>query len=86
MMVHGHFWMDMGTPADYLELHGYLLHRAESPLLVDSSVSTERVTLKDWVAIGANAVLGEGCHLERVVVWDGGVVESGAHLKDTIVT
>ncbi len=86
MMIQDHFWLDMGTPADYLDLHQILLDKTDSRFLVHPSVHTERVTFKDWVSVGEHAILGEGSHLERVVVWDGGVVEPGAHLKDTIVT
>lgn len=86
MMVHDQFWTDMGTVDDYLDLHSHLLRQAEEPLLVHPSVATEGVSLKDWVSIGENALLGQGCSLERVVVWDGAVVEPGSCLKDTIVT
>ena len=86
MMVQNHFWMDMGTPADYLGLHAKLLCKTQSSLLVHPSVNVEHVILEDWVSIGENAILGEGCHLERVVVWDGGFVEPGVYLKDAIVT
>ncbi len=86
LMASGHFWMDMGTPADYLALHESLLKSSASPYLIHHTVDMSQVTLRDWVSVGENVVVGEGCHLERVVVWDGAVVESGACLKDTIVT
>jgi mannose-1-phosphate guanylyltransferase len=86
MMVQDHFWMDMGTPADYLALHECLLRQAKSPFLVHPSVNIDDVVLHDWVSVGENAVLGKGCQLERVVVWDGGIVEPGVYLKDAIIT
>lgn len=86
LMTGDHFWMDMGTPEDYLALHESLLKSSRVPYLVHPSVDTSQVTLTDWVSIGENAILGEGCHLERVVVWDGAEVAPGAYLKDTIVT
>lgn len=85
MLLTGGTWIDMGTPADYLQLHRFLLAKEASPFLVHPSVVLEDVGLQDWVAVGAHAKIGAGCILERVVVWDGAEVASGAHLKDVIV-
>ncbi len=96
--VHGlvarqHFWSDIGTPMDYLDLHGLLLgqrrpHRAGQPaLLVDQTATVgSGVSLKDWVCIGAGARIGQNAELTRVVVWEGAQVEPGAKLSDAIVT
>lgn len=90
----GHFWTDMGTPADYLALHGALL-RGEvagqsvpsSPFYVHPSARLAgRLQLDDWVAIGADASVGEEVSLRRVVVWDGASVPAGSDLCDCIVS
>jgi mannose-1-phosphate guanylyltransferase len=86
LMVEDCFWMDMGTPEDYLELHRILLQDAMASTLIHPSVNTDHIQIKDWVVVGKNAKLGNDCILERVVVWDGGVVSPGTHLKDVIVT
>lgn len=86
LVVEDCFWMDMGTPEDYLELHRILLKDAGASTLIHPTVNTDRTQIKDWVVIGENATLGDDCILERVVVWDGGVVAPGTHLKDVIVT
>lgn len=86
MMAHDHFWLDMGTPADYLELHRVLLAQHDSAFLVHPSVEVKDVVFKDWASVGENAILGKGCQLERVVVWDSATVAPGACLKDTIIT
>ncbi len=88
-MVQNHFWSDMGTPADYLELHGRLLtaprFAAPSPFCLANGLDLARVDLLEWAAIGKGAQIGEGSTLSRVVVWDGAVVAPGSQLMDTIV-
>jgi mannose-1-phosphate guanylyltransferase len=93
------FWSDIGTPADYLQLHGDLLsgrapayeelgfNPTEGPCLVapDSAIG-RNVELHDWVCIGTGARVGDNCLLERVVVWDGAEVAAHSRLRDTIVT
>ncbi len=89
-------WRDIGTPADYLDLHGSLLKDvnevkhlmpvSKGQFFADQNVSIgTNVALADWGMIGAGAVIGDNAHLERVVVWDGAVVEKGAVHKDTII-
>ncbi|MEN8140274.1 MAG: sugar phosphate nucleotidyltransferase [Thermodesulfobacteriota bacterium] len=89
-VVSGHFWTDMGTPADYLDLHGQLLtdprFAPNSPIFKGAGVRCDAADLHDWVSIGSGATIGKGARLSRVVVWDGAKVPSGAVLTDTIVT
>ena len=94
-VVKDHFWTDIGTPADYLDLHAALLtgknlKTVESvtgnPFFVSpDAIMGSEVGLNDWVSIGAGAKTGKGATLTRVVVWDGAEVEPGAVLSDTIV-
>lgn len=92
LVASGHFWSDIGTPADYLDLHALLLgrlrHGAGPPsLLVDPTAIVENeVRLIDWACIGAGARIGQGAELTRVVVWEGATVAPGTRLNDTIVT
>lgn len=87
--VCGHYWSDMGTPADYLDLHGRLLtdphFAAPSPFCLAADLDLTGVALHEWAAIGRGARIGAGTSLTRVVVWDGGVVAPGSQLMDTIV-
>lgn len=89
LMVEDHFWSDMGTPADYLDLHGRLLtdplFGASSPFCIAGGLDLEGVDLHEWAAVGEGAQVGEGSSLTRVVVWDGAVVPPGSQLMDTIV-
>lgn len=96
LSVSGHFWTDMGTPADYLKLHEDILLNGRmpeflsvcggSPFCHGKDVVLEAgVTQQDWVAIGHGATIGKGASLTRVVVWDGARVPSGSILTDSII-
>ncbi|MBI5556512.1 MAG: NTP transferase domain-containing protein [Deltaproteobacteria bacterium] len=89
-MVQDHFWADMGTPADYLDLHRVLLtkepFKGTSPFFYGSGVRRpDDLQCRDWVCVGSDAHIGRKCRLNRVVVWDGARVPDGAELEDTIV-
>jgi len=94
-----HFWTDMGTQADYLQLHADLLaHRvpvyqelvetaADAPFAgAENAAIGKNVKLLDWVCIGNGAEIGAGATLQRTVVWDGARVPAGSNIKDAIVT
>lgn len=95
--VHGHFWADMGTPADYLALHGDLLlqrptpwpgflPRPAGPWLIGAGAHVEPGgSLEEWVVVGAGARIGAGALVRRSVVWDGATVASGALVEDQII-
>lgn len=97
LVVSGHFWTDMGTPADYLRLHedillqgrlpGFFPRHGDSPFYLgkDAKVGAG-VSFQDWVAIGQGTTIGAGASLARVVVWDGARVAPGSILTDTIIS
>jgi mannose-1-phosphate guanylyltransferase len=94
-----HFWTDIGTPADYLQLHADILaqkvpvykeldnNAAKGPFvgLQNASIGKD-VKLLDWVCIGKGARIEDGTTLQRSVVWEGAVVPAGSTIKDAIVT
>lgn len=95
--VRGHFWADMGTPADYLALHGDLLQqrvnpwpgflpRPATPLLVGAGAIVEPgASLDQWAVIGAGARVGAGATVRRSVVWDGATVAANVLVEDRII-
>lgn len=87
LRVDGHFWQDIGTTADYLDLHRTLLTDPTPCFcLADGVAVGQGVTLDGWGYIGAGATIGDGAHLSGVVVWDGAKVAAGAVLSDCLVT
>jgi mannose-1-phosphate guanylyltransferase len=95
----GGFWSDIGTPADYLRLHGDLLS-GRAPVheelkfttdtgpfcMAPDSTMGQNVQMEDWVCIGNNVRVGDNCLLRRVVVWDDEEIPPNSRLEDMIVT
>lgn len=88
-------WTDMGSPDDYLALHGMLLRGevacwpelgdAASNVVIDGRADwCEDLIVEDWACIG-RARIGAGVKLTRSVVWDGAQVAPGSVLTDQIV-
>lgn len=94
LVVKDHYWTDMGTPDDYLNLHNDLLMRKvasyapkQYPVFFGTEVDVgDNVCFEDWVCLGSRCHVGAGAKLARVVVWDGAQVAVGSQYSDTIVT
>ncbi len=95
--VDGAYWRDIGTPQDYLQLHGDLLGglagkglpraaRGKKWCLGESVRLGENVQLDDWGCLGAATIVGAGARLARCVVWDGVEIPPGAECQDSIIT
>lgn len=100
LVVTGHFWTDMGSPTDYLQLHAALLSGAapgfradilpaapssSTPVFYGRDLRLGRdVSFRDWAVVGSNAVLGDRVSLRRCVVWDGVEIPAGTFAADTI--
>lgn len=96
LVVSGHFWTDMGTPADYLKLHEDILLKGRMPgffpshgdkpfcLAKDAAIGAG-VSFQDWVSVGHGASVGQGANLTRVVVWDGARIAPGSIVADCII-
>ncbi len=96
--VDGALWRDIGTPEDYLQLHGDLLTgpgdmgiaavgtRQGNWLLAENTRVAGGVKLNDWGCLGPGVQVGEGAELARCVVWDGAIIAPGSRIEDAIVT
>jgi mannose-1-phosphate guanylyltransferase len=83
--VDGSPWRDIGTPADYLQLHRELLADEPSWVIDPAARIGSGVTLEGWGCIGPGAVIESGVRLSRCVVWDRAKVAAGSFF-DAIVT
>ena len=82
----GCFWQDIGTPADYLDLHRRLLENKSPAWLISESAEIgSGVKLLDWGVIGAGAKIGNDAELRRCVVWDKAEIASGQRLAEKIL-
>ena len=91
------YWTDMGTPEDYLGLHGGLLtgavprwpemgELAGAPFLLErgSAVPTD-LHCEDWCCLG-DVEIGRDVRLTRVVAWDGVRIAGGSRLSDVLLS
>jgi mannose-1-phosphate guanylyltransferase len=95
--VQGHYWQDIGTPKDYLEIHQRLLSGELPsltkffPSIIDPCLATgvllrEKVDFGGAVTIGPGARIGAGARLRNTVIWAEATVDPGVELTDCIVS
>ncbi|NLX17969.1 MAG: NTP transferase domain-containing protein [Desulfobulbus sp.] len=86
--VDGSLWRDIGTPADYLQLHEELLVQHGDPawLIAPDARIGSQVVLQGWGCVGPGAVVGDRAQLSCSVVWDGAEVMPGSVHTQSIVT
>jgi mannose-1-phosphate guanylyltransferase len=85
--VDGSLWRDIGTPEDYLQLHGELLEQEPTRWVIDPTARIGHdVQLKGWGCIGAGARIGDGVRLCRSVLWEGADIPAGSSRSDAIIT
>lgn len=90
------FWTDIGTPEDYLRLHGDLLlgrvscwsvlKKPETRFPGAENIALNGAALSQWAVIGKGVQLGPDCSLCRSVVWDGLELAPGTRVVDTLVS
>ena len=84
--VDGVLWRDIGTPADYLQLHNELLPGGNRWLVDPQAWIGNGVRLEGWGCIGPQATIGAGVHLSNCVVWNGATVPAGSRHNNAILT
>ena len=95
--VDGSLWHDIGTVADYLDLHRQLLCGRQASQarfnpehqcwhISERATVAEDVVFSDWGVVGPGAQIGSGVRLGRCVVWENVRIGSGQQLNDKIVS
>jgi NDP-sugar pyrophosphorylase family protein len=94
--IDGQYWTDIGTPADYLELHRGILEGdiscwqeveriSGTPFHIDAQATIgKKLKTIDWVCIG-KAQIGDNVTISRSVIWDGVKVPDNAYIEDSII-
>lgn len=77
-------WWDLGSRTAYLAAHG-ALNGMYGPALDPEAQIESGAILRGTNVVGAGAVIESGAQLEDTIVWPGGRVVRGAHLKRCIV-
>jgi len=80
------FWYDIGTPVDYLQLHGRLLEPVGDWEIASTAQVAPDAHLSGWGCVGENAAIGAGAVLHNCVVWSGAQVPDGAMAEGAIIT
>ena len=79
-------WQDIGTPADYLQLHSRLLQPLGQWQIDPTACIAAGARLEGWGCIGAGAAIGADACLRDCVVWPGAVVPAGGRVQGAIIT
>ncbi|MFC2076671.1 sugar phosphate nucleotidyltransferase [candidate division KSB1 bacterium] len=96
MFSQGHYWLDIGTPANYLRAHGDLAAGLFDPLevlgaaarLPDVGPGTklgEGTSLLGATVVGKNCRIGDGVSLINTVVWDDVEITPGIRLENCVL-
>jgi NDP-sugar pyrophosphorylase family protein len=84
-VVQGHYWLDIGTVANYFEANRDLLR--DTAFLVGPNCSIHpSVSFKDWAVIGSGTVLEPGVEIKRSVLWTEVHVKECTRVVDSIIT
>ncbi|MBA3690314.1 MAG: NDP-sugar synthase [Actinobacteria bacterium] len=89
-LSHG-YWMDLGTPAKYLQAHFDIFEgrveglRYPAPWVHVGAAVSLRAHLGRWVAVGEGAVVDDDARIEDSVLHPGARVHAGARVAGTIL-
>jgi mannose-1-phosphate guanylyltransferase len=87
----GAYWLDLGTPEQYLQAHVDLLRGVvrgsvyEAPWIGPRARIDPTARLETWVVIGAGAEVAAGAHAEDSVVLADAIVERDAAIERSIL-
>jgi mannose-1-phosphate guanylyltransferase len=88
------YWIDIGTPQKYLEVHHDILAgrfaSTRIPALNSKSIIDPEVTIRNGVriensVIGRNCRIEEGVHIVDSVIWPGTTVDTDSHIQGAII-
>jgi NDP-sugar pyrophosphorylase family protein len=95
MLVEEGLWIDLGTPASYLEAHrivatgskpSYLAEAGwPSPIHPEAKVFPGAV-FEGTVAVGPGAVIGKNAQIRDSVVWPGAIIGADAVIEECVVS
>ncbi len=85
------YWLDLGTPAQYLEAHFDLFEGKvrgvsyPAPWIDPTADVDVRAHLGRWVAVGPGAVIGAGAQIDDSVIHRDAVVEAEARIVASVL-
>ncbi len=90
------YWIDVGTPAAYLQIHQDILVHRKVPLLekqphlhgiyqTTGSIVEPGAKLEGFVCLGKNCRVAKNAFLKNCVVWDNSTVPSETHFENGVI-
>ena len=79
------YWLDIGTPAKYLEANADRLARSGGASLVGPGATVAPGAAVDGSVLGAGAVVEAGAKVLRSVLFEGARVGAGAEVTDSVL-
>jgi mannose-1-phosphate guanylyltransferase len=85
------YWLDLGTPAQYLQAHFDLFEGKVRDVTypapwVDATANVDlRAHLGRWVAVGPGAAIAGGAQIDDSVIHRGARVEADAHIVASVL-
>ncbi len=95
LLVEEGLWIDLGTPASYLEAHRLLAAGSAPSYLAESgwpvTVHPEArvfpgAVFEGTVAVGPGAVIGKNARIKDTVIWPGAIIGADAVIDDCVVS
>lgn len=95
LLAHDGLWMDLGTPAAYLEAHRLLADPSRRPAYLEGEwpvpIHPEATvfpgaTFEGMVAVGPGAVIGKNALVRDSVIWPGAILGAEAVIEGCIVS
>jgi mannose-1-phosphate guanylyltransferase len=88
--VHESYWIDIGTPRKYLEVHqdilaGKFSSRRVPPSLLDRSSLPSNASVDSKSIIDADVTIRAGVRIENSVIGRNCKIEEGAHITDSVI-
>lgn len=81
----GHYWRDMGTVENYMQVNRDLLDDEAITIGPDCHIDPS-ANLEEWAVIGEKTTLEEDVEIRRSILWDEVRVRKGAKVIDSVVT
>ena len=95
LLVEEGLWIDLGTPASYLEAHRLLAAASRPSYLAESgwpvTIHPEATifpgaVLEGVVSVAPGAVIGKNARIKDSVIWPGAIIGADAVIEDCVVS
>ncbi len=80
------YWIDIGRPEKYFQLHKDLLRNKDSQVVIgNGSTIHPTAKIKGPAVIGPQCVIGENAVIEESILWGNNQIDAGASIKKSFL-